>query len=73
MKIDLALHSFCLLHHFRHQPGFDALAFIDMAEALGFTGVNLSLNDDNFRHLGGREGGAHGRRARAAEGLGDEP
>lgn len=57
MKIDLALHSFCLLHHFRHQPGFDCLAFIDMAEALGFSGINLSLNDDNFRHLGGREEG----------------
>ncbi len=55
MKIDLALHSFCLLHHFRHQPGFDALAFIDMAETLGFSGINLSLNDDNFRHLGGHE------------------
>jgi len=55
MKIDLALHSFCLLHHFRHQPGFDALAFIDMAEALGFTGINLSLNDTKFRHLGGRD------------------
>ncbi len=55
MKIDLALHSFSLLHHFRHQPGFDALAFIDMAESLGFTGINLSLNDPDYRHLGGRE------------------
>lgn len=55
MKIDLALHSFCLLHHFRHQPGFDAISFIDLAEALGFSGVNLSLNDQTFRHLGGRE------------------
>jgi len=55
MKIDLSLHSFCLLHHFRHQPGFDALSFIDMAEDLGFSGISLSLNDENFRHLGGRE------------------
>ena len=55
MMIDLALHSFSLLHHFRHQPGFDALAFIDLAKALGFTGINLSLNDADYRHLGGRE------------------
>ncbi len=55
MKIDLALHSFSLLHHFRHQPGFDALAFIGLAQDLGFSGINLSLNDPDYRHLGGRE------------------
>jgi 3-oxoisoapionate decarboxylase len=55
MKIDFAIHSFCLWHHFKHAPGFDALAFADLAAAHGFTGINLSLNDENYRHLGGRE------------------
>lgn len=55
MIIDLAVHSFTMWHHFEHAPGFDALAYIDRMEALGFTGINLSLNDQNYRHLGGRE------------------
>jgi sugar phosphate isomerase/epimerase len=55
MVIDHSIHSFSLWHHFRHVPGFDALAFVDLAESLGFTGINLSLNDENFRHMGGRE------------------
>lgn len=55
MKIDLAIHSFSLIHHFRHVPSFGPIAFADLAESLGFTGINLSLNDANFRHLGGRE------------------
>jgi sugar phosphate isomerase/epimerase len=53
--IDLALHSFSLWHHFRNVPGFGPIQYIDACEALGFTGINLSLNDPNFRHLGGRE------------------
>ena len=55
MIIDLAVHSFTMWHHFRHVPGFDAIAYIDLMESLGFTGINLSLNDENYRHLGGRE------------------
>jgi sugar phosphate isomerase/epimerase len=55
MIIDLGIHSFSLLHHFRHVPGFDAIAYIDLVESLGFTGVSLSLNDPSYRHLGGRE------------------
>jgi sugar phosphate isomerase/epimerase len=55
MIIDLAVHSFAMWHHFRHAPGFDAIAYIDLMEGLGFTGINLSLNDANYRHLGGRE------------------
>jgi 3-oxoisoapionate decarboxylase len=55
MIIDLAVHSFTMWHHFRHAPGFDAIAYIDLMESLGFTGINLSLNDENYRHLGGRE------------------
>jgi 3-oxoisoapionate decarboxylase len=52
--IDLAVHSFTMWHHFVHEPGFDAFTFIDRMEGLGFTGINLSLNDTNYRHLGGR-------------------
>lgn len=56
MQIDLSIHSFSLWHHFAHQPGFDARAFGDLARSLGFSGINLSLNSTNFRHLGGTEG-----------------
>ena len=31
------------------------MQYIDACEELGFTGINLSLNDPHFRHLGGRE------------------
>jgi sugar phosphate isomerase/epimerase len=55
MIIDLAVHSFSTWHHFRNVPGFGAIAYIDLMESLGFTGINLSLNDANYRHLGGRE------------------
>lgn len=55
MIIDLAVHCFSMWHHFRHAPGFDAITYIDTMESLGFTGINLSLNDENYRHLGGRE------------------
>lgn len=55
MIIDLSIHSFSMWHHFRHQEGFDAIAYIDLMERLGFTGINLSLNDAAYRHLGGRE------------------
>lgn len=55
MIIDLSVHSFTMWHHFCHAPGFDAMAYIDMMEGLGFTGINLSLNDASYRHLGGRE------------------
>ena len=54
-EIDLSIHSFSLWHHFAHAPGFDCIAFADLARAAGFTGINLSLNDARFRHLGGTE------------------
>ena len=55
MTIDLAIHSFSLWHHFAHAPQFGPIAFIDLVEDLGFTGINLSLNNPNYRHLGGKE------------------
>ena len=55
MNIDLTIHSFSLTQHFRHVPGFDAHSFVDLARAHHLQGISLSLNDPNFRHLGGRE------------------
>lgn len=55
MIIETTIHSFSLWHHFAHKPGFDAIAFADLARSMGFQGINLSLNDANYRHLGGRE------------------
>ncbi len=54
MQIDLTIHSFSLWHHFEHVPGFDALAFARLAKSYGLSGISLSLNDPNYRHLGGR-------------------
>ena len=56
MQIDLTIHSFSLRHHFAHVPGFDAIAFADLARSYGLSGISLSLNDPDFRHLGGRDG-----------------
>lgn len=56
MIIDLSIHSFSLWHHFRHVPGFDPLEYGELCRDLGFSGINLSLNDSSFRHLGGTEG-----------------
>jgi sugar phosphate isomerase/epimerase len=55
MEIELTIHSFSLWYHFAHQRGFDAIAYADLAEELGLSGISLSLNDPNYRHLGGRE------------------
>jgi 3-oxoisoapionate decarboxylase len=55
MKVETTIHSFSLWHHFAHNPGFDCLAYCDLAAGLGFRGISLSLNDANYRHLGGRE------------------
>lgn len=55
MLIDLSLHSFSLWHHFAHVAGFGALEFGALAKERGFSGINLSLNDARFRHLGGTE------------------
>ena len=55
MMIDLSIHSFSLWHHFVHVPNFGAIAYADLAEEFGFTGINLSLNNPDYRHLGGRE------------------
>ncbi len=55
MIVETTIHSFSLWHHFAHKPGFDAIAFAELARSMGFQGISLSLNDTNYRHLGGRE------------------
>lgn len=55
MIIDATIHSFSLWHHFAHKPGFDAIAYADLAASFGLSGISLSLNNANYRHLGGRE------------------
>lgn len=54
IELDLALHTYSLLHTFRHRPGFDVFACIDLAAGRGFSGLNLSLNGPDWRHLGGK-------------------
>jgi 3-oxoisoapionate decarboxylase len=55
MKVEPTIHSFSLWHHFAHKPGFDCVAYADLAASLGFRGISLSLNNPDYRHLGGRE------------------
>jgi 3-oxoisoapionate decarboxylase len=55
MMVETTIHSFSLWHHFAHKPGFDAIAFAELARSMGFQGISLSLNNENYRHLGGRE------------------
>ena len=54
MIVEVGIHSFGLRHHFAHKPDFGAIDFAKMARAHGFQGLCLSLNDANYRHLGGR-------------------
>ena len=54
MIVEVCIHSFSLRHHFAHKPDFGAIDFAKMARAHGFQGLCLSLNDTNYRHLGGR-------------------
>jgi sugar phosphate isomerase/epimerase len=54
MIVEVGIHSFSLRHHFAYKPDFGAIDFAKMARAHGFQGLCLSLNDANYRHLGGR-------------------
>jgi 3-oxoisoapionate decarboxylase len=55
MIVETTIHSFSLWHHFAHKLDFDAIAFAELARSMGFQGISLSLNNENYRHLGGRE------------------
>ena len=54
MIVEVCIHSFSLRHHFAHKPDFGAIDFAKIARANEFQGICLSLNDTNYRHLGGR-------------------
>ena len=56
MQVEPTIHSYSLIHHFALKPGFDCVAYADLAASLGFRGISLSLNNADYRHLGGREG-----------------
>lgn len=51
--IRLGLHSFSFEQHRRYRDGFDVFALIEAAAGLGMSGVHVSLNDDNYRWIGG--------------------
>ena len=51
--IRLGLHSFSFDLHRRYGEGFDVFALIDAAVGLGMSGVHVSLNDENYRWIGG--------------------
>ena len=55
MIVETSIHSFSLWHHFANKVDFDAIDFTDLARSMGYQGISLSLNDINYRHLGGRE------------------
>jgi sugar phosphate isomerase/epimerase len=52
-QVDLFLQSYCLRHHYLHQPGYDVFTFLDRAAADGFTGVSINMNGPNYRQLSG--------------------
>ena len=55
MQVEPTIHSYSLTHHFALKPGFDCVEYADLAASLGFRGISLSLNNPDYRHLGGRE------------------
>lgn len=70
MYFEPTIHSFSLWHHFAHKPGFDCVPFANLAAELGFSGISLSLNNPDYRHLGGREGWRMDRQRGHLDGLG---
>lgn len=54
IEIELALHSYSLVQHFRRKPGFGVFDFVALAADRGFTGINLNLNRPDWRHLTGQ-------------------
>ena len=54
MIVEPTIHSFSLRQHFAYKSGFGVIEFVKLARSLGFQGLSLSLNDANYRHLGGK-------------------
>lgn len=63
----LFLHSYSFRFHYLHKPGFDVFRFIETAVEGGFTGVNISANGANYRHLSGMAAEHVGRVAEALD------
>lgn len=51
--VQLALHTYSFENHFRYKEGFDAFEFMRQAKHLGVAGVHISMNDENYRWVGG--------------------
>jgi len=51
--VRLAVHSFSFDFHRRYRKGFDVFSLIDAAVELGLSGIHISLNDENYRWIGG--------------------
>lgn len=56
-RIRLGVHSVSFANHRRYKEGFDVYALIDAAAGLGVSGVHISLNDANYRWIGGTSPG----------------
>jgi sugar phosphate isomerase/epimerase len=52
-RIEMHIHSFSLRFQFKYRTDFDVFGFIALAQAQGFTGVNISANGPRYRDLGG--------------------
>ena len=55
MIVEPTIHSFSLRQKFAYKSGFGVIEFAKLARSLGFQGLSLSLNDANYRHLGGKD------------------
>ncbi|AYG64364.1 sugar phosphate isomerase/epimerase family protein [Rhizobium jaguaris] len=51
----LFLHSYGLRYQYRHKPGFDVFALVDLAADLGFDGLNVSCFEPNYVEISGIE------------------
>lgn len=52
-NIECHLHSYSMINHLTHDPGYDVFRFVEHAKELGFSGVNISANGPGYRDLGG--------------------
>ncbi|HTW10480.1 MAG TPA: TIM barrel protein [Acidimicrobiales bacterium] len=62
--MDLYLHTFGLRYNYKYNDKFDVFAFLDLAAARGFRGVNISVYRPDYKWLSG-SGADHLPRVRA--------
>lgn len=70
VDLELAIHSYSLVQHFQHKPGFTVFDFLELAVEQGFRGVNINLNRADWRHLTGQSPEHLVRMRRVLEALG---